>query len=258
MSAVLIARLRAVRTHADAGVSLMELLVSMLLMTILGTLTLMLFLSVDTSTAATTDRTINTASARAALEGWTADLQVADGTTAGSKTNRFEWLTATDILFYADINNRSMTDLGTTGGPVMLWLRLDASNQLVEEQFPSTAAQGTAPTVCRILSSGVSEAVTTDGTTTPVFTPLDTDGNVVTGVDSTGNAANGMGIAPAPSSGCQNLPVTVPSQGSPDEAVQSNLSNVRSVTIDFQVRDTRGGHPIEFTSQAVLPNLGSV
>ena len=258
MSPGLIERWRALRARADAGVTLMELLVSMALTTILGTLTLMLFLNVNTSTAATTDRTITTASARAALEAWTADLQVADGTTAGSKTNRFEWLTGNDILFYADINNRSMSGLGTTSGPVMMWLRLDASKQLVEEQFASTAAKGATPTVCRVLATNVSQAVSTTGAAEPVFTPLDTDGNVVTGVDSTGNAANGLGVAPTPTTGCQKLPVTVPSQGTPDGAVQSNLANVRSVTIDFQVRDTRGGHPIEFTSQAVLPNLGSV
>lgn len=249
MPTVLIARLRAVREHADAGVSLMELLVSMALMTILGTLTLMLFLNVNSSTAATTDRTLNTASARNALEAWTGYLQVADGTTAGSKTNRIEWLTATDMLFYADINNRTWSSPGTTGAPTMMWLRLDAKGQLVEEQFASTAAAGTAPAVCRVLGSNVSQAVNADGVTQPVFSAADVTGATITGT----------GTAPTPSSGCQNLPVTVPSQTkSPDPVAQANLVNVRSVTIDFQMRDGTNQHPIEFTSQAVLPNLGSI
>lgn len=249
MSTGLIARLRAVRERPDAGVSLMELLVSMGLSTILGALTLMLFVNVNTSTAATTDRTMSTASARNAIQAWTGYLQVADGTTAGLKTNRIEWLTAADMLFYADINNRSMSSLGTTSAPTMIWLRLDAANQLVEEQFPSTAAAGTSPGVCRVLATNVSQAVNSDGAVQPVFSAADVSGTTVTGT----------GTAPSPTTGCQKLPVTVPSQSkTPNAAVQASLANVRSVTIDFQIRDTTNKHAIEFTSQAVLPNLGSV
>jgi hypothetical protein len=68
-----------------------------------------------------------------------------------------------------------------------------------------------------------------------------------------------LGTAPAASSGCKALPVTVPSQTSrPDANAQANLQKVVSVQIDFVVRDTKGLHPIEFTSQAVLPALGGV
>lgn len=252
MSAVLMRALRhrfaRLRRASDAGVSLIELIVAMVVFSILGTLTLTLFLNVDTSAAAITDRTVNTASARNAIQSWTSYLRVADGTTAGIKTNRIEWLSAKDMLFYADVNNRSMSSLGTTSPPTMMWLRLDAAGRLVEEQFPSTATLGTKPTTCRILASKVSQAVNADGVTQPVFSGLDINGNLL----------SGLGTAPAASAGCQALPVTVPSQtSSPSAAVQAALINVRSVNIDFQIFDTRGRHPVEFTSQAVLPNLGS-
>jgi prepilin-type N-terminal cleavage/methylation domain-containing protein len=249
MSAVMTrVRARVARLRSDAGVSLMELIVSMALFSILGTLTLTLFLNVDTSSAAITDRTLSTANARNAIQSWTAYLRVADGTTAGVKTNRIEWLSDKDMLFYADVNNRSMSSLGTTSAPTMMWLRLDAAGQLVEEQFTSTAKIGAKPTVCRILASKVSQAVNTDGATQSVFSGLDINGNVL----------GGLGTAPTASAGCQVLPVTVPSQTSnPNAAVQAALANVRSVNIDFQMVGTRGTHPIEFTSQAVLPNLGS-
>ena len=71
-----------------------------------------------------------------------------------------------------------------------------------------------------------------------------------------GRAVQQWCYAPA---GCRTLPVTVPSQSAhPDLNAQANLQNVTSVLIDFVVRDTHGDHPLEFTSQAVLPALGGV
>jgi hypothetical protein len=68
-----------------------------------------------------------------------------------------------------------------------------------------------------------------------------------------------LGTAPAPSKGCQKLPVTVPSQTrNPDTSAVTNLQNVFSVVVDFIIRDSRNSHPIEFRSQAVLPALGAV
>jgi hypothetical protein len=127
----------------------------------------------------------------------------------------------------------------------MVWLRLDSGGKLVEEQFASSAAAGATPQVCRLLTANV---------TTPA-------GQLFTGIDSRGAAMTGqdLGSAPTASSGCVKLPVTVPSRSShPDLVAQANLQNVFSVNIDFVVRDTRNAHPIEFTSQAVLPALGAV
>lgn len=246
MSARLIRRLRAARADGDAGITLMELLVSMALSTIIGAMTLGLVVNINTSSADTTDRSINSSSARNAIQAWTAYLRVADSTTAGLRpTNRIEWLTPNDMLFYADLGNRlSSTDtqLAQTLPPTMIWLRLDSKGALVEEQFASTAAAGAAAKVCRTLATGVSAP-------TALFTAGDRSGTAMTG----------LGTAPTASAGCQKLPVTPPSQTShPDPTVQSNLQKVYSVTIDFVVRDTRKAHPLEFFSQAILPAMGSV
>jgi Tfp pilus assembly protein PilW len=238
-------RSRAVRDTHDAGITLMELLVAMVINLIIGTLTVSIFLAVNNSSNNSVDRAVSTANARNTIQAWTALLRVADGKTAGVVTNRIEWLTSKDMLFYADLKNRSTTNLTVTGAPTMVWLRLDSSNVLIQEQFPSTATAGTAPSVCLRLAGTVSTPAA------PLFTPFDATGASMTGLN--------LGTAPTAAAGCRPLPVTVPSQSSrPDLNAQANLQKVVSVQIDFVVRDTKGQHPIEFTSQAVLPALGGV
>ena len=229
--------------HDDSGISLIELVVSMVLMAILGLVTARLFITVDSSSRSSTDRAINAASAGAVTLAWSNYLRVADGTTAGSTSNRIEWLTATDMLFYADLSNRSVTGSGvnTTGTPTMMWLRLDTNKVLIEEQFASNAAVGAVPTACRRLLGNVTAA--------QLFTASDSTGNPMTSQD--------LGSAPTPSAGCQNLPVTVPSrQSKPDATAAANLPNVASVGIDFTVADTQNQHSIEFSSVGTLPLLG--
>lgn len=240
-------RLYAVRGTGDAGITLMELLVAMVLTTIIGAMTIGVFISVNSSTANSEDRSFSTATARNTIQDWTAYLRVADGKAAGVKTNRIEWLTAKDMLFYADLYNRSVTNLTVTGAPTMIWLRLDSKKTLVEEQFASTATAGTAPTVCRRMATNV----TTVDASTALFTAYDKSGAKMAGLD--------LGAAPTVTAGCVPLPVTVPSQtNKPDPSALANLQNVISVGIDFYVWDTKNLHPLEFTSQAVLPPLGGV
>jgi hypothetical protein len=256
MSARLIlARLmRRLRSRDDAGVTLTELIVSMGLFSLVGAMTLSIFLSINNSSAATVDRTINSSSARNAIQAWSAYLRVADGTTAGVRINRIEWLTPKDMLFYADLFNRTISAPGTTAGPTMIWLRLDAAGSLVEEQFPSNAALGASPTVCRTL--------VTNATTPAALQPTDPNAQTLfTGYDKHGaalkNTLGELGTAPVASSGCQKLPVTVPSQTkSPNLTVRANLQTVNSVALDFVVRDTANKHLLEFSSRVVLPTLG--
>src|SRR5579859_3070160 len=215
MSTRLSRRLRAVLDHAEAGVTLIEVVVAMVLSVILGGLTVMVFTNTNTSSAATTDRTISTASARDTIQAWAGYLRVADGTTPGSRSNRIEWLTGSDMLFYADLRNRSMSSPATTAAATMIWIRLDTKGRLVEEQFASTAAQGASPTLCRQLALNVSNAIGTDPVsglqvTVPLFTAGDYNGTQIA-------AGTDLGTAPTATAGCQKLPVTVPSQsGHPD------------------------------------------
>lgn len=240
-------RLRRMRRSGDAGITLMELVVAMALSVLVGALTISIFIQVSNSTDNSSDRSFSTATARNTIQDWTAFMRVADGKTAGVKTNRIEWLTSKDMLFYADLYNRSVTNLTVTGAPTMIWLRLDSKGTLIEEQFASTATAGTAPKVCRRMATNVS----TVDANTPIFTAFDKSDATMTGLD--------LGTAPTPSAGCRALPVTVPSQSNkPDANALANLQNVVSIGIDFYIWDTKHQHPLEFTSQAVLPPLGGV
>jgi hypothetical protein len=242
---LILARLRAALSGSDSGITLTELIVTMGLSTLIGAMTLGVVVAIDSSSASTTDRTISSSSARTTIQAWTGYLRVTDGSTAGLRSNRVEWLTDKDMLFYADLGNRSMNTVATTSPPTMVWLRLDTTGSLVEELFTSTAASGASPTACRILVYNVTTP------STALFTGVDASGASL--------STQNLGTAPTASAGCKPLPVTVPSRTNhPDLVAQANLQNVSSVSIDFVVRDTSNGHPIEFHSQAVLPNLGGI
>ncbi|MCW2644414.1 MAG: Prepilin-type N-terminal cleavage/methylation protein [Pseudonocardiales bacterium] len=232
-------RSRGARASGDAGVSLGELIIAMTLSTILGALTLQLFVDVSDSSSAGTDRTINTAQARNIMQSWSGYLHVADGATAGVASTRFEWLTPSDLLFYAGLTNRGGS-LNATGAPTMIWLRRDSAGNLVEEQFPSMATVNTTPTVCRVLGLKV--------TATTLFTP-DANG--------AGFATANLGTAPPASAGCQPLPVAVPSRsGTQNPMAVANLTTVTGVSIAFTMTDAKGRHLQEFKSLATLPVLG--
>jgi prepilin-type N-terminal cleavage/methylation domain-containing protein len=231
------------RGSGDAGVTLTELIVAMTLSAILGAMTLMLFVQVNSAASGTNDRTINTSSARNAIQAWTSYLRVADGPTAGSSLYRFEWITPGDLMFHANLYNRATSGAGvaSTSAGTMVWLRIDSAGALIEEQFPATAAINTNPSVCRILMRKASAAT--------LFAPFDTRGIAMTGQN--------LGTAATVGTGCQKLPVTVPSLTSrPDAVAVANLQNVTTIVIDFTVSDTKNTRPLEFTSQATMPILG--
>lgn len=225
----------------DDGITLTELIVAMTLSVILGAVTMTMFVNVSNSSASTTDRTIGANQARSVLQAWSIYLHVADGpTAAGSSSHRFEWITPTSMLFYADLGNRQ----GGAGGtgpatpPTMIWLRLDTAQQLVEEQFTSSSATypgtyGTAYSTCRILA---------DHVTSTTFT----------GYASTGSGSWGSSLAPT-GAGCLALTGSV---SQTDPTANSALPNVTSVGIDFTVIDLARTHTQEYSSVITLPALG--
>jgi hypothetical protein len=222
-------RWRRLRASAQAGLTLAELVVSMGLTTVIGAMALTLFVNINTSSGDTTDRSILVGQARDVLQAWSGYLQVADGTTAGATSHRIEWLTSTDLLFHADIDNRSTTATVAATAPDVVWLRLYGS-QLVEERSHGGS------TTCRTLADHV--------TVTSLFTAYDSTG--------TSMASQDLGTAPSASGRCAGLPS---SYGQSATSI-ANLQNVSDVKIDFSITDTRGDRTQEFTSTVALPSLG--
>ena len=73
-------RMRALRDSGDAGITLMELVVAMVLNVVIGALTVGIFIKVNDSSGTSIDRSVSTSSARNAIQQWTAYLRVATAT----------------------------------------------------------------------------------------------------------------------------------------------------------------------------------
>jgi hypothetical protein len=236
-------RHRLARVHAtrDAGISLMELVMAMTLSVILGAITSVLLIGVDSSTAASTDRAIDSGKAHNVLQAWTSYLQVSDGPAPGSVVNRFEWFTASSVMFYSDLFNRSQGSLGSTSAPTLVWLRLDSAGQLVEEQFnPAPTSFPASATTCRVLSSGASAS--------KLFTPYNSSGIDISSL--------GLGTAQSVGTGCVRIPSALPSQAQhPDQTTAGNLQSIYTVGINFSLQDSGKAHPIQFSAVAALPVL---
>jgi len=120
------------RSERDAGITLIELVVAMTLATIVATLATMLFVTSSNVNAKTTDANVASSSARAALDSWASLISLADSPTiyynnsgvpqpgntsqapaAGSSSYRFVKVSATELTFWADIDNR----LGSAASP---------------------------------------------------------------------------------------------------------------------------------------------
>ena len=215
------------RATGDDGVTLIELLVGMALSTIIGAMTLFLFVNANATTQASTDRSIDVAKARELLQAWTSYLQVADGPSSGTTSHRFEWLTSTDVLFYADLGNRGSA-ADSVGSPTVVWLRL-TGGRLIEEQF---AYGATSPTTCRILADRV--------TATTLFTAYDATQAAMSATDL------GQPMV-AGGSGCTSLPGSITQT---DTTAVTNLQSVSRVAIAFTITDTRGTHTVAFRSVA--------
>ena len=151
-------RLRRTRAGGDAGVTLMELVVSMTLMTIIGSMAMTFFVGMNTATSKTTSVNQSTAGARTVLDSWTALLRVADSTVApGSASGRILMVTPTEITFYADVNNRTCSSTcSAVSNPTKIDLSL-AGGQLVEKRYTySSGAYPSTPTTTDVLASGAS------------------------------------------------------------------------------------------------------
>jgi type II secretory pathway pseudopilin PulG len=250
-------------TGDDRGITLVELMVAMGLSTILGAITLTVFVSANNSVNATADGLVGSASARNVLQSWASLIQTADAapvtssgvatTTCptGTTSHRFEWLTGTETLFYSDVANRSGSSISCTP-PTLIWLGLRAG-VLYEVHYTVAVGSSTWSLVdCRILSDSHSATVTA-GT---LFTP--NPGQVLYSVDYGSSFAAGTAFAAMTS--CTNAPasMSLASVSDTDATANNSLSQLTSVGIDFTVSDSTGQDSQAYDSTvAVLGGISS-
>lgn len=249
------ARIR--RTAAgDAGVSLIELVVGMALATIVGAMTLATFVGANDAVNTTTDRLVGTANARNTLQTWQSLIQVADSPqtmntcSTGSTQHRFEWLTSTEVLFYANLSNRKPD--GTCLPPQLIWLALRNGNLLEARYTITQAATSYVQSVCRTLSQSPGATITA----ATLFSP--NPGQALFAVNFGSAFAQASPFASA--TGCSSVPtsVAVATVSNSDPTANNALAQVNSVGIDFIVADETGQHTQSFdTIVAVNGGTGS-
>ena len=250
--------------RADDGVTLMELLVAMGITTILGAVTLTFFVTTQNSGYKSMVTNQSTAEARIALDSWTSLLRVAGWLDPTAKTDRFEEITPTKVVFYANLDNRTTADQ-TVGAPTKVALMLRTTNaatgegQLVEVIF---GADNTTPTSVRQLAFDV---LPTGGPGHAVFQPYTETGGPIDvttpGCLSGGTPQAGLCLQTLPANagmvdpqiGAGSLAVSSgPLRGYPDAAVDvdSTLADIGGITIDFTTTDPGHTTMLNFTSSA--------
>jgi hypothetical protein len=263
---------RAVRSHVahsrlgtdDRGVTLAELMISMILTTILGTMAVMFFVGASHAGYKTVLTNQNSGDARLTLDSWTSMLRVAGWLDPSLQADRFEEITSTKIVFYANLNNRATAVSGSFSAPqattkVALMLRVSTPGtgmgQLVEVTFKPDNT-----TVQSVRQLGFN-AKATGGQ--PIFQPYSRIGSPIDlaqlgcldGTTPTAGLCLQTGQAGSgrldPSIAAGSLAVTTGTyRGNPALNVDRALNQIGSIAIAFTALDPTETSSMDFASLA--------
>jgi len=215
----------------DAGLSLSELLVSILLLGIVMTIVTSLFVSTNRTVATGKGIADNTKTASNGMNEVARVIRAGtDNPVSGSALSDPAFVTAENeaIVIYAYVNLDSAAER-----PVMIRLALDSSRNLIESRWPATLltngnwsfpSPSTAPTSTRILGGTVATRVSGQPW---VFTYLTAAGDT--------------------------LPV--PATGALTAAQLRTIAAVR-VTLTIQASQTNSKNAVTLTNAVGIPNLG--
>ncbi|MDQ1739082.1 MAG: hypothetical protein QOE53_734 [Pseudonocardiales bacterium] len=248
----------------DRGVTLAELMVSMILTTILGTMAVLFFVGASHAGYKTVLTNQNSGDARLTLDSWTSMLRVAGWLDPSLQADRFEEITSTKIVFYANLNNRSTAVSGSFTAPaattkVALMLRVSTPStgvgQLIEVVFKADNT-----TVQSVRQLGFN-AKATGGR--PIFQPYSRIGSpldltqlgCLSGTTPTAGLCL-QSVQPGsgrldPSIGAGSLAVTSGAyRGNPALNVDKALNQIGSIAIAFTALDPSNTSSMDFTSLA--------
>ena len=154
--------------------TLAELIVGSALTIVIGAMATTFFVAAIGTTSRVTQANQQTTDARATLDSWTSLLRLAGWLDPNTMADRFEEITPTKIVFYANLNNRSTNDQ-TVGAATKVALFLDnggsGTGQLIEIVFQ---ADNATPQSVRQLGF---QAAATNGAW--IFTPFNRLGGAV-------------------------------------------------------------------------------
>jgi type II secretory pathway component PulJ len=226
----MLTRLREART-GDTGITLVEVVVAMVLMTIVGAMSVQFFVTMFGYSGRSTDQNLSSAMARNVLDEWTALLRVADSPSQpGTTTGRIAMITATELQFYANVGNRNCAGTCTAASmPTLIDLSLSGSELYEKRYVYANGAYPSTPTVTDVLASGVSAPVVGQ-----LFTPY-----VMVG---------GTQIAQLPN----DCPGGALGACTGTTGADAFLSTVVRIDITFQIRRNSTEPQATFTSSAAI------
>jgi type II secretory pathway pseudopilin PulG len=259
---MLTARLRRLRSD-DRGITLAELLVAMGISTIIGTVGVFFFVGASRTGYKTVLTNQNTGDARVTLDSWTSMLRVAGWLDTGAQTDRFEEITPTKIVFYANLDNRTTADQ-TVGAVTKVALMLRTTNaatgqgNLIEVRFNSDNA--TVKSVRQVAFN----VQPTGGAGQAVFLPRNHAGGAVDTINTNGcrsgsTAKPGLCLqSPPAGAGLLDPRVSATSmavssgslRGNPAVNVDTTLADIGSITVAFTVRDPSGTAIMDYSGTA--------
>jgi Tfp pilus assembly protein PilW len=257
-------RARRLRWSDDRGITLAELMVSMTLTTILGTMAVLFFVGATREGYRTVLTNQNSGDARVTLDSWTSMLRVAGWLDPNTEADRFEEITSTKIVFYANLNNRVASTSSPYLAPsattkVALMLRVSNAStgvgQLIEVTFKADNT-----TVASVRQLGFNAKATGS---TPIFQPYSRTGGPIDvsqhGCVSGASAVSGLCLQSG-QSGSGMLDPTVsatglsvssgPLRGNTALKVDKTLNQVGSIGIAFTVLDSSNTSSMNYTSLA--------
>lgn len=130
----------------DAGITLIELLVTMVLMGVVGSMCITFFVAASKTTGRTGSETLMAARARVAMSSMTQLLQLADSPTIpGRFADRIETISPTQITFYTNANENRAGSAERTA-PLKVQLAFTPVTQTTPAQLVQTTWQPLSPT----------------------------------------------------------------------------------------------------------------
>jgi len=248
------------------GITLADLLVSMTLTTILGTMAVMFFVGATHLGYRTVLTNQNSSDGRVVLDSWTTKLRVAGWLDPSTRADRFEEVTSTKIVFYANLNNRVASTSAPYQAPapttkVALMLRISnaaaGTGQLIEVTFKPDNT-----TVQTVRQLGFN-AKATGGA--PIFQPYSRSGSPLD-LTKLGCLRNTTAVAglclQSGQPGAGMLDPTVAStglavssgslRGNPALNVDAALDQIGSVGIAFTAVDSSGTSSMAYQSLAAV------
>lgn len=256
-------RVRSLRRQMadDRGITLADLMVAMALTAILGTMAILFFVPTTHLGYKTVLTNQNTGDARLTLDEWTGMLRMAGWLDPNTKVDRFEEVTPTKIVFYANLGNRSSSSSSQVDSTTKIALVLRISDtvtgrgQLIEVRFASDNT-----TVKSVRQLGMLASKTNGA---PVFQPYSRGGSAIdmtqTGCLSGSTPTAGLCLqTPQTGAGMQDptvaasgLAVAAGSRtGNPALNVDRTLGLIGSVGIAVTLVDPSGTATTDYTSLA--------